>query len=129
MLIHTILITDQPALGRRLRDLLELPDVVLTLRGGDALWEVLAGEPCDLLLLDQDCLPEPAVGVVSTIRKLPEGPEIVFLQGARSARERTALLAAGCLAVVDRDLDDEALEPMFAALVDRRRGEIGRAHV
>ncbi len=121
MLVHTVLVTDQSPLRRRLRRLLDQPDILLTLRAGDDLWEVLAGEPCDLLLLDQDCLPEPAVGVVSTIRKLPERPEIVVLKGAENPKERAALLAAGCLAVVGLDLADSALGPMLATLVARRR--------
>ncbi len=122
MLVHTVLVTDQTSLGRKLRRLLDQPDVLLTVRDAhEDLWEVLAGEPCDFLVLDHDCLPEAATGVVTTIRKLPERPEIVVLNAQEDSKERAALLAAGCLAVVNRSLPDSVLGPMFQTLVARRR--------
>ncbi len=122
MLVHAVLLTGHPSVGRRLHRLLDRLDVRVTQRDAhEDLWEVLAGEPCDFLVLDHDCLPEPSIGVVTTIRKLPDRPEIIVVVAEEEARERAALLAAGCLAVFGRDLPEAALGPMLATLVARRR--------
>jgi DNA-binding NtrC family response regulator len=63
--------------------------------------------------------------VVTTIRKLPERPEIVVLQRGDDPEQHAILTAAGCLAVVNRELTDAMLGPIFAALVTRRREALG----
>jgi DNA-binding NtrC family response regulator len=126
VLVHTLVVTHQPALARRLGRLLAQPDVLFSHERQPAnLWQTLKAEPCDLLVLDRDSLAEGIIGIVTTIRKLPERPEIVVLQGGDDPQQQAALTAAGCLAVVNRDLPDAMLGPIFAALVTRRREALG----
>ncbi len=122
MLVRILLLADDARQGRRLRRLLSHTDALIseaTRRQG--LWEHLARDNYDVLLLGRAALPEPVADLVSTLRKLPDRPEIVLLQEQDDPADRAELLASGCMAVVVAGLPDPILGQTLEALIARRR--------
>ena len=122
MLVRVLLAVSSPVNLRRVRPLLGGPGVLLsTLAKEVALWEGAAGESFDLLLVERAALPEPAAESLRVIRDLPAAPDVIVLSVGEDAEDRAQLLAAGCVAVLDLDLDEEALQDSLRTLVERRR--------
>ncbi len=88
-----------------------------------AMWRALRRDEFDLLILDRAFLGSEPSAQVSTLRGLPDAPEIVVLIEREDAKERAALLASGALAAVNVHLSEEALKETLRALVSRRRAE------
>ncbi len=122
MLVRVLLVCDAPALRRRILRLAGQRNVVVSHAGEDqGLWEGLSHESCDLVVAERASLPDAAGDLVAALRKLPDRPDVIVLQGRDDAEERAALLAAGCMAVVSLDLADAQLGRTLSALINRRR--------
>jgi DNA-binding NtrC family response regulator len=121
MLVRLLLAVDDEALRHRLAALLAELDVVVSEQPVDAFWQRPERDACDLVVVRREDLPEPAADVVERLRRLPERPEVVVLRGADNAGDIARLQAAGCFAIVPRELPDTALGKVLAKLVERRR--------
>ncbi|HKJ02580.1 MAG TPA: sigma-54 dependent transcriptional regulator [Longimicrobiales bacterium] len=121
MLVRTLLALDSPALSRRLENLLDARDVsIFHAGGGEEIWQLLRREDVDLLVGSDETmgssLPE---DWVASIRALPDAPDLVLLTEREDPSRRAALLAAGCLAVLNTRLSDRELRGTFQTLVAR----------
>ncbi len=121
MLIRLLLVAEDRVEARRLRGLLGDGVAVEEAVGSAGMWEALSRDSFDLLVLGRDAVPEATAELVSTLRRLPDGPDIIALQSDEDPVERARLLTAGCLAVLNRRLEDRMLADTFAALISRRR--------
>jgi two-component system response regulator AtoC len=124
MLIYVLLAVESGAERSRLSKLLDQPDVSVTVakREGVAVQQ-LADDDFDVLVVDRGLLPPSPAGLVQSVRDLPEQPEIVVLTDTEDADERASLLASGCLAVLNRKLEDRRLKEALHAVIVRRRGD------
>ena len=121
MLLRVILAIDKPGHAKKLRAMLDLPDVVLeTVRRKDLFWEHISRESGDLVLVSQSLIPEPIGQTVEALGELPDVPSVVVLSEREDAEERARLLAAGCDAVIYAGLSDEALQEVVSAIVAKR---------
>ncbi len=112
---------------RLLRCLADRSVILSLLNRGEGLVDRLERRGADLVLVRRSHLPTPWADTVSTLRELPDRSEVIVLVGDEDAGQRAALLAAGCLAVINEGLSDEALGETLRALVRRRREEeVGR---
>jgi DNA-binding NtrC family response regulator len=124
MLLHTLIAVDSPVLRRRVRHVLRsVPAVAAPAVAGKDLWRALNHADPDVVLVERSRIPDPPETWVAGVRAIPERPEIVVLSGTEDEKDRTALLAAGCLAVLHEGLSDRELGEALSALVERRRGE------
>ncbi len=122
MLIRILVVIDQPAVYRRVSRLIAQPNVlVFAASKSEGLWEGLARDSCDLVVVDRDAVTEPPSDFVSALRKLPDRPELIVLQAQEDSEDRAALLALGCFAVISPDLSDSVLAQTLRTLVSRRR--------
>lgn len=122
MLIRLLVLADGPQLTERIIGLVDELDVDATeapTKGN--FWDRVAEEPADLILLSHTLLGNPTDETIASIRALPEGPDVVVLWKAEIPVERARLLTAGCSAVLQEDLPDEALRDVLEALSERRR--------
>jgi two-component system response regulator AtoC len=119
MLLRALLVTDSSALQRRVERLLGTADVLVETAAG--VWQGLARESFDVLIIPRSELPEPAAEVVSTIRRVPDRPDVIVLQNEEDPKVRAALLSAGCLAVLNLGLGDHLLGAALTAVIARRR--------
>ena len=84
--------------------------------------EHLAGEPCDLVVLDGRLLAGEEPGaLLADLADLPDAPATVVLDQSGSPERRSAYQAAGATAVVDADASPPALASAVRALVERLR--------
>ncbi len=120
MLRRTLLVIETPAEAQRLHRLLGGTSVIEEVADSAAMWSTLAHEPFDLLVLGRDALPGSPVDLVTELRRLPDGPEIIVLQTDENPVERALLLTAGCLAVLNTRLDDAMLAATFEAVASSR---------
>ncbi len=122
MLIRILICIDSPALYRRVSRLAAQPNVLLYAAAKpEGLWEGLARDACDLVLVDREVVSAPPTDFFASLRKLPDRPEVIVLQTVDDAADRAALLAAGCFAVLSPDLSDVVLAQTLRTLVGRRR--------
>lgn len=122
MLVRVLLAVSGAPLRRRLEVLLRqigLDPVALVAR--QTLWERLTHEDYDMVIVGAPLLPPNPEGLISSIRSLPEHPEVVVLRPREDAEERARLLAAGCLAVLWQGLPDPVLARTIQTLVNRQR--------
>jgi DNA-binding NtrC family response regulator len=107
--------------------LLDSPDLKLSFtRHPAALWAKLAREEYDLVIAAYGDLPAPAENTISTIRALPDAPEIIVLTEKDDPEERAALIAAGAIGVIYRHVSDARLGEALQSLVERRREVVER---
>ncbi len=126
MLIRVLLALEPAALRRRLQRLLKESDVSLVrspVRGGRT-GAPGPGVDFDLWIVSRSRLGESAIEAVRSVRELPEQPEVVVVTDSEDAQERSTLLAAGCLAVVNHRVPDETLSETFSALLHRRQEQV-----
>lgn len=122
MLIRILLAIDQPAVYRRVSRLIAQPNVlVYAASKNEGLWEGLARDSCDLVVVDRGSLGDTPSEVVSALRKLPDRPELMILQAEENPEDRAALLASGCFAVISSELPDSVFAQTLRTLVSRRR--------
>ena len=120
MLVRTLLAIPSDAQAHRLEELFDTRDVSL-FRADDSetMWRLLQREDIDLLVaLDSEAGPTPGDWVAS-VRGLPEAPDVVLLAEREDPSRRAALLAAGCLAVLNGRIPDRELRSTFRTLVSR----------
>ncbi|MCG6923802.1 MAG: sigma-54 dependent transcriptional regulator [Acidobacteria bacterium] len=126
MLIRVLLTLEPASVGRRFKRLLAESDISLARapskvgRGRTP----LPGADFDLLIASRSRLTEPTAETVRSLRELPEQPEVIVVTDSENAEERSSLLAAGCLAVVNHRVPDETLRESLRALVQRRRDQL-----
>jgi two-component system response regulator AtoC len=122
MLIRVLLAVDPPSTRRRIMRLVRGAGVeVVAASPGDRLWARLTHQDFDLVLIGGADAAEPPPTVITSIRGLPDHPEIIVLRPREDAAERARLLAAGCLAVLWLGLPDAMLAETLGAFVARRR--------
>jgi len=122
MLIRLLLAIHDPALKRRAGRLAAQPNVLLYATSDlEGMWEALAQDSADLVLIARELIPDPPTEFVRALGKLPDHPELIVFQNREEARDRMALLAAGCFAVLTAELPDETLTEALKTLVRRRR--------
>jgi len=117
-----LLVADPPRLRRRLKKILdELESVVDTARGKPRLWERLAREPADLVIVSSSVAPQPLENTVRLVAEAPEAPGVVVVTDRDEPEERARLLAAGCAAVLYTGLEDRYLRDILEAILEQRR--------
>jgi DNA-binding NtrC family response regulator len=124
MLIRVTLAMPSSEARKTLRAALRGPDVELGEVGDlNRLWQRLKRGDIDFLVLDAELVPPPLSEWITSVLQLPERPEIVLLTGEEDAEQRAALLAAGCRAVLGRELPETVLGEALRAFIRRRRRE------
>jgi DNA-binding NtrC family response regulator len=127
MLVQLLVVSSDAGRRRRLEHILGgLPNVRAVIETPNRLWDHLNRGDVDLVLADRATLSETPATVVSSVRQLPEQPEVVALTEREDGELRAALLAAGCLAVLHVGAGDVGLRDAVSALVERRRAEMVR---
>ncbi len=122
MLVRILLRLDPAPLARRVARLIAQPNVLVhAAPKRQGLWEGLARESCDLVVLSRAALPGSPREVLSALRQLPDRPELIVLEERDDARARAELLAAGCYEVLSATLADDVLARTLRNLVARRR--------
>jgi DNA-binding NtrC family response regulator len=125
LILRALLDVETAPLLERLEALLEQCGVLISSgasRHRD-LWQRLSSGDADLVFLSPSRLPGPAAQVVAAVRQLPDAPEVIFVVSADDAKQRSELLAAGCLAVLHDAVSDPILLETLRALVERRRDD------
>ena len=124
MLVRVFLALEPAAVRRRLGRLIEDPGAhVVALESGHPFLEVLTRENFDLILISRSLLGDTSRELITSIRGLPEDPEVVILIDEENAEERAQFLASGCLAVLNQNLGNRSLRETLASLLNRRREE------
>ena len=124
MLIRVLLAVEPLPLRRRLARLLDRGrNVAVEACPRGELWQRLNQADIDLVLVGRDLLPTAIAEWITSVRNLPERPEVVVLSQHDDPQARAALLTAGCIAALDAGLADRELGEAMAAVVDRRRAE------
>ena len=122
MLVRVLFAPSGETERKRFTSILELEDVVVhPLSEEDNLWERLSLEAIDLVLASPRRIPKPVPETISSIRALPEAPEIVLLVEKDEAQERALLLTAGALAVINTDVAPVMIEQELGSLIERVR--------
>jgi DNA-binding NtrC family response regulator len=123
MLIRVLLTLEPATLRRRFQRLLKGSDISFV-RSHGRKGPPGAGADFDLLIISQSRLKEPAAEAIRAVRGLPEQPEVLVVTDVEDAEERSTLLAAGCLAVVNHRVSDPILQETLHTLVLRRQDQI-----
>jgi DNA-binding NtrC family response regulator len=120
MLVRTLLAVNPEEVAERVGALLDSRDVSLfSASTPEEVWQVLQREDIDLLVASDTLVPTSAEEWTATVRTLPEAPELVILADREDPSRRAALLAAGCLAVLNVRLSDRELRSTLRTLVSR----------
>jgi DNA-binding NtrC family response regulator len=122
-MLLTVMLAMPDAPGeKRLAAMLKGTGVMVTIaaRTGPVIHEMDQGD-ADLILIHDRRLPTNPARWIATLQGLPERPEVVVLWERENAARRAALLAAGCLAVLNLNLPDAGLQSALAAVLERRR--------
>ena len=126
MLIRVFLTLEPATVRRRFKRLLVESDVsfVRAPPKGRRNQAPIPAVDFDLLIASRSRLAAPTAETVRSVRELPEHPEVIVVTDSEDAEERSSLLAAGCLAVVNHHVPDETLRESLRALVQRRRDQL-----
>jgi len=128
MLIRLLLVTDSTEdTGRLVRLLGE--EVATRAVAGDRLWEALSRDTFDVVVVAGGGPAHPIVDMVSDLRRLPDRPDILVVRSDEDPVERAQLLAAGCLAVLNRRVEDQVLADALEAVLARHRDSRSHAGV
>jgi DNA-binding NtrC family response regulator len=127
MLIRVLVAVQNVLLQRRLTRILDRLDLVAAVMGPAAisprLFPRLHEGDVDIVLVENSQLPGAPGAWIAEVRELPERPEVIVFTPSEEAHSRAALLAAGCLAVLNSGLADRDIESALAAFIQRRRTE------
>ncbi|MEZ4650223.1 MAG: sigma-54 dependent transcriptional regulator [Candidatus Eisenbacteria bacterium] len=127
MLVRVLVALHDLESRRRWMRLLPQEGVVsLEFEESDDLWALLHETDFDLIVVEVDRLPNPAAAAVRQIRSLPDRPDVIVAVDREDPEERAGLLAAGCMAVINRGVQDPTLRDTLHAIVQRRRSETDR---
>ena len=121
MLIRTILALKNGRLTKKFSTALAQKDVVLsTLDPADNVFGQIPHMNCDIAVVD-DRLLEPATeDKIRTIKRLPESPEIIVVTDNNDSQKREQLIAAGCSAVLHRDIRSAELSGVLNSVIRHR---------
>lgn len=120
MLVRTLLATPSDTLSRRVEGLFDARDVtVFRATDADEVWQILQREDVDLVVASESLVGSSPQEWVASVRALPDPPDLVLLAEHEDASRRAALLAAGCLAVLNARIPDRELRGTFRTLVSR----------
>lgn len=121
MLVRLLLAVSGPAMESRFLQLVDESDVIVeTANHPEHLWETVSRENFDLVLVERGIIGSQASETVTSLRTLPDSPDVVVLCDRENPKERAALLGAGCMSVLYTGLPDEMLREALSALVKRR---------
>jgi len=125
MLIHLLIAVEPDSFEQRLRGLLARQDLLVHSAAATSqdLLVKLRGRDQDLVLVSRSLLPADPAATIGQIRDLPERPGIIVFENEPDERDRAALLAHDCLAVLSRSLPDDALLKSLDTLIERQRQE------
>jgi DNA-binding NtrC family response regulator len=123
MLIRVLLTLEPAVLRRRFQRLLKGNDISFVRSHGKRGLPG-AGADFDLLIISRSRLGQPAAEAIRAVRGLPEQPEVLVVTDVEDAEERSTLLAAGCLAVVNHRVSDPILQETLNTLILRRQEQI-----
>ncbi|MBN2293783.1 MAG: sigma-54-dependent Fis family transcriptional regulator [Pirellulales bacterium] len=122
MIVRIILATDTASSQSRFQQLIDQNDaLVVASKTGENLWEAVSSENYDLLFVSLPLLGVPASETVSSLRAMPDSPDVVVLCDEEDPQQRAELLAAGCLSVLFTGLSNQMLEEAILAILERRR--------
>ncbi len=118
------LVAVSPPIRERLVAILTLEQTeTVAVTATSELWARLNHEDHDLVFLGAPYLTHPPEGLVASIRRLPERPDVVVMRPGEHGEERALLLAAGALAVLWEGLSDAMLAETLRQLLRRHREE------
>jgi two-component system response regulator AtoC len=121
MLTRVSLAVDKPRLRGRLREALNLPDVLLEpLSGKSRLWERLARTTADVVVLSQSLVPKPEHELIGFLCALPDAPTVVVLSPTENPKQHARLVAAGCDAVLYEGLPTDSFREVFDTVLQKR---------
>ena len=122
MLIRILLATDSPSSQSRFRQLVDQGNSIIeVVSGRENLWETVSRESFDLVFISRALLGGLASETVSSLRALPDSPDVVLLCDEEDPRQRAELLAAGCLSILYTGLPNKMLEEAISAIIGRRQ--------
>jgi two-component system response regulator AtoC len=125
MLVRVILAVDDAAIRARYRRLLTQPDVVVEpLKGKDLSWNRIVRSSGDLLVISRALVPSPSAETISSLRGLPDAPEVLIVTQREDAEDRATLLAGGCYAVMGAELPAEVVREALGTILSRRRDQV-----
>ena len=118
--MRTLLAIRPSGLARRVDGLVDARDASLfTASGLDEVWQILRREDIDLLLASETLIGSPIEPWMAAVRALPDAPDVVMLVEHEDPSARAALLAAGCIAVLNVRLADRELRNALRTLLRR----------
>jgi DNA-binding NtrC family response regulator len=121
MLARILLAAGSESLQGRFRQISDRPDAIVDVVSGvTSIWETVSRENYDLVIVSRSLIGASASETVSSLRTLPESPDVVVLCEREDPQERAALLSAGCLSVLYTGLPNQMLEEALSAALDRR---------
>ncbi|RJP77873.1 MAG: sigma-54-dependent Fis family transcriptional regulator [Desulfobacteraceae bacterium] len=127
MLIRILLALEPAKLRKRFDRLIADPHTLVLSYGGKTdIWNELAHQSCDLVILNDAAIPGSIEVLAREIRKLPDQPEVVVISDQENPEERAKLLAAGCYAVIFENLPDIQISAVLNTLMGRKREEGAR---
>jgi DNA-binding NtrC family response regulator len=84
-------------------------------------WSGIPSEDVDLIVASRTLLSADPAATLAGAARLPEPPEVIVLCEREDAEDRARLLAAGSVAVLNRNLPDESLASTLRTLLGRVR--------
>ncbi len=122
MLIRITLAVSDPALSQRLSSHLARPDIIIeTPRARKDLWDRIAREPADVVIISQSLLPNPLHERLDQLQNHPDSPAVVALTDTADPEEHAKLLAAGSDAVLFAGLAVEQVRDVIETMLEKRR--------
>ena len=127
MITRVVLVVEDRRVRQKLRRLLEQPDVLVeAVSKRTGLWEQIAKETADLVVVSEPLMPKPAADTVRLLQGLPDSPAVAVMSARDDAQEQAELLAIGCDAVLYTGLPLGTLRDALHALLEKRRDLMDR---
>ncbi|MBN2494103.1 MAG: sigma-54-dependent Fis family transcriptional regulator [Deltaproteobacteria bacterium] len=121
MILRLLLAMDRQALQRRYKKLLSDLDVLVTSpKGRKHLWDRIARETCDVVMIHASMLPADLDEKLQRFKSLIHSPSLVILSDREDPEQRAKLLAAGCDAVLNESLPEQELKEVLGTIISRR---------
>ena len=122
MLIRIAIAVDSAAVQSRFRQLVDQDDTIVeVIPLGETLWKTVSHENYDLVFVSHSILGVSASEIISSLRTLPDSPDVIVLSDREDSKQRAELLAAGCISVLYTGLPDTILAETIQAILQRRQ--------
>ncbi|MBN1846326.1 MAG: sigma-54-dependent Fis family transcriptional regulator [Sedimentisphaerales bacterium] len=122
MLMRVLLALPDARFQARLQERLRTDQVVVDVAPRRGLsWRSLSQAACDLLIADRELAPARIPKRLLPQRDVSKTTALVIITHRENAIERAGLIAAGCDAVLCRDLPLESISDALQAVLDKRR--------